>query len=75
METPHIAVVDVVEGGVVVTYDDASLAFYEEAVLLEHLKALPEQKRAASASDQSVRRPAMGEPKRRARRESRTRAA
>ena len=76
METPHIAAVDVVEGGVVVTYDDASLAFYEESVLLAHLQAVPERDEAAPAErGKATRAMSVGVTKRGGKRESRVRAA
>ena len=44
MKTLHVEAVDVVDGGVVVTYDDASCAFYEEEVLMTHLAETLERK-------------------------------
>ena len=44
MKALRIGAVDVVEGGVVVMYDDGSYAFYEDAVLMTHLHAEEDRK-------------------------------
>ena len=51
MKKLHIEAVEVVEGGVVVTYDDASCAFYEEEVLMTHLGESLEKKGPARAME------------------------
>ncbi len=76
MEVPHITAVDVVEGGVVVTYDDASMAFYEESVLLAHLQAGSKPEEAAPIdAGRPLRAASAGAVRRGVKRESRTRAA
>ena len=78
MEHPHIAAVDVVEGGVVVTYDDASLAFYEESVLLTHLHGTPKREEAAQKTAQATqprRAMSVGSVRQGTKRERRTRVA
>ena len=48
MKTLHIQSVDLVDHGLVVTYDDDTRAFYDQSVLMAHLQAaeqLPPRKR------------------------------
>ena len=43
MKTLHIESVDLVTGGLIVTYDDQTRAFYDESVLMAHLAESGEQ--------------------------------